>query len=157
VPLAAEPDALVAYAHGRDNSPVDEMVADFCDWTFGFVPLLVETGYVPQSLAALLRRLHDQLLSQPAELATLPCEAVVTLLAWNDARLLARLALEEFRAMGVTVPELGPGLLGGAATVPGTEREAADLRPDLRSTSSESGRTPDRSSSSPSPPGGRGP
>jgi hypothetical protein len=124
VPLAADGARLVQFAHSRDNSPVDDLVTDFLDWTYGFVPQLVSEGVLPPDFEPLMDGLAK---AAVAALGAGPreeeCEVAVFRTEWVELRALATDALRRFGELGVPVPELGPGLLGGVSTVPTSERD----------------------------------
>jgi hypothetical protein len=101
VPLAAPPEAQVAYAHAN-GEPVNELMHDYWDWTYEFVPQLEAEQLVSAAVADLLHRIVARL-SGPelSEWALLPCEAAVTDPAWGDVRVMAQQALDALRARGV--------------------------------------------------------
>ena len=127
VPLAADADAFARYAHERQNDTIDELVADFADWTHGLVAGLLEEDYLTTHLAGLLDQLAAAALSAVRIGDTRECDEAVHDPEWEDVRRLARQALEEFRALGVTIPDLGTHLLRDIESVPTSEREPGDL------------------------------
>ena len=129
MPLAADGDAFARHAHayGLSNDTIDEVVADFADWTHGFVAGLLEEDYLTTHLAGLLDRLATAALSALRIGDTRECEEASHDPEWEEVRRLARQALEEFRQLGVAVPDLGTHLLRGVESVPHSEREPGDL------------------------------
>ena len=111
VPLAAPPDAQVEQVHATDET-IDELLHDYCDWTYAFVPRLEEEGLVPPGVAAVLHRIDDRLTHAALEgWGSLSCEEAVMDPAWDEVRVLATQALEAFAAVGVSIPPLTPQLL----------------------------------------------
>jgi hypothetical protein len=111
VPLAAPPEAQVAYAHAN-GEPVNELMHDYWDWTYGFVPRLEAKQLIPAAVAHLLHRIVARL-SGPklSEWASLSCEGAVTDPAWGDVRIMAQQALDALRARGIRIPPLSPDRL----------------------------------------------
>ena len=100
VPLAAAPDAQVAHVHARGET-VDELMHDYCDWTYDFVPRLEAEHLIPKDVAALLHQIDARL--RAPELpgwGTLSCEAAVMDPAWVEVRVAARQALDALRVRG---------------------------------------------------------
>jgi len=128
VPLAADGDEFARHAHAlHPRDTIDELVASFVDWTHGFVSGLLEDHYLTMSLAVLLDQLAAAALSALRVGDTRECAEAVHDPVWAEVRRLAREALEEFRALGVPIPDLGIHLLQGVESVPASEREPSDL------------------------------
>jgi hypothetical protein len=128
VPLAAGGDEFARHAHAsHPRDTIDELVANFVDWMHGFVPGLLDDDYLTTSLAGLRDQLAAAALSALRVGDTRECDEAVHDPEWSEVRRLARQALEEFRALGVTIPDLGTHLLRGVETVPASEREPSDL------------------------------
>ena len=109
--LAADGPAIVAYAHAN-NEPIEDVVADLVDWTESFIPRLVDEGYLTFELAGVVRRLIAQsAIAINAGDPTRSCEEAVMDPEWVPVRQLAREALDGFRELGVSVPDLRPDLL----------------------------------------------
>jgi hypothetical protein len=128
VPLAADGDEFARHAHAsHPRDTIDELVANFVEWTHCLVPGLLDDNYLTPSLAGLLDKLAAAALSALRVGDTRECDEAVHDLEWVEVRRLARQALEEFRALGVTIPDLGTHLLRGVGFVPASEREPSDL------------------------------
>jgi hypothetical protein len=54
VPLSFAAEQLVAYSHAQD-ADLNDIVADFVDWTYDSVPGMVAEGLVPPELADEIR------------------------------------------------------------------------------------------------------
>ena len=111
MPLAAPPEAQVAYAHANDE-PLNELMHDYWDWTYDFVPRLEAEQLSPVAVADLLHHIVARL-SGPelSDWASLSCEAAVTDPSWGDVRVMAQQAIDALRARGVAIPSLSPDLL----------------------------------------------
>jgi hypothetical protein len=111
----------------QQRDTIDEVVASFIDWTHGFVPGLLEEQYVTTSIAVLLDQLAAAALSALRVGDTRECDEAVHDPEWAEVRRLAQEVLEEFRTLGVTIPDLVVHLLRGVESVPASEREPSDL------------------------------
>ncbi len=107
--LAAGPEEQVAYVHGRNYLPVDELIDDYVEWIYTAVPLISDAGLFPPGAVELLDQLNDCLRQPPPspDYYYWPCEQAVLTPMWAQGRELAQRILDLFAAAGICVPPPG--------------------------------------------------